>query len=204
LATLVESPYRCTFIHIPKTGGNTITAWLKKNFNTHVTKGKQHATLPQAQQIYQKDTGFTYCVVRNPWDYCVSWYTFKIYLCEAYIREVEADPQLENTKDRYNVAKQQATLQRLKEEGFEHWLKTFSRKQQWNWAKDCDHVMKLENLIHDFKVVQEKLNCYVPLGHINKTPNRIKNYRDYYTEQDSIDYVSQQYRQDIEQFNYAF
>jgi len=127
MAVLVREPYRCTFIHIPKNGGNTITDWLQKNCKAVVTKRNQHCKKAQAERLLEEDLGFTYCTVRNPWDWCVSWYSFKIYLADAYIKEVEHNPKLLNTKPKYNLEQQRNIKKNLESMGFENWLKKFSR-----------------------------------------------------------------------------
>ena len=79
MATLVNTPYKCTFIHIPKTAGNSVTDWLKDNTEALVTKRKQHATVAEVLEGNHslgpiRDLGWKFCIVRNPWDYMVSWY----------------------------------------------------------------------------------------------------------------------------------
>lgn len=208
MATIIEDPHRCTFIHIPKTGGNSITQWMTENFDVKITKRKQHATVSEVMQGNHSlgpvtDLGWKFCVVRNPWDYLVSWYTFKVMLCEKYIDMVENDPSLANLKkDKYNIELQQKELERLNQ-GFDWWIRQTGRKPQHYWAKDCDYIMKLENLNKDFKVVQKKLNCKIPLGHLNKTEGREKDYRKYYTKE-TREIVANQYAIDIETYNYQF
>lgn len=201
MATLVKQPYHCTFIHIPKTGGNSITDWLKANFNAQVSKGKQHANIIEAQTRLG-DLGFTYCTVRNPWDYAVSWYTFRIYLCKAYLKTAEENPELVKKKKKLNPEVNRQQLAEL-EKGFGYYLERMGRSQQHKWAGACDYVMKLENINEDFKVIQDKLNCHEPLGIANKTPNRTA-YRDYYTDQKLIDIVAEKFKDDIEVYGYEF
>jgi hypothetical protein len=55
----------------------------------------------------------------------------------------------------------------------------------------------------DFKEVQQRLNCFEPLGHLNKTRER-KDYKSYYTNQELIDIVAKKYSDDIREFNYDF
>ena len=211
MATIVKEPFKSTFIHIPKTGGNSITQWLVKNTKCMVTKRNQHATLNEV--IHGKhnqgpqdvnDLGFTFCVVRNPWDYMVSWYTFKVALCKTYIDIVNKNPELALRKKRkYNLEGNQAHLKYLEDLGFDGWVKKTGRKPQHYWAKDCDHVFKLENIHDDFKLIQEKANCFEPLETLNKTSER-KKYKEYYTSQESIDIVAKKYSIDINSYGYDF
>jgi hypothetical protein len=190
-----------TFIHIPKTGGNTITNWMRDNFDIEVSKRKQHADVAVAQERFG-NLGWTFCVVRNPWDYMVSWYTFKIYLCNAYIKNINEMPdKIVPEKEKWNLEIQKEKLKKL-EQGFEPWLIQTGVVEQHRWAKNCNYVMKIENLNEDFKKVQERLNCFVPLGFANKTPNRSR-YQDYYNSK-TKDIVYQNYKEDVTTYNYEF
>ena len=201
MATIVRHPYHCTFIHIPKTGGNSITNWMRDNFKIEVSKRKQHADVSQAQERFG-NLGWTFCVVRNPWDYMVSWYTFKIYLCNAYIKNINEMPEkIIPEKEKWTLELQQSRLQQL-EQGFEPWLAQTRVVEQNRWATNCNYVMKIENLNNDFKEVQERLDCFVPLGVANKTPDRTK-YQDYYNDK-TKDLVYKNYKVDIETYNYEF
>jgi len=62
--------------------------------------------------------------------------------------------------------------------------------------------MRYENLTEDFKVVQEKTNCFEPLGHHNKS-NRTK-YLDYYTNDDHINMVGEYFYKEIDYFKYEY
>lgn len=211
MATIIDEPVKCTFIHIPKTGGNSVTNWMMNNFDVRITKRRQHATITDAIEgnhslgkLQREDLGWTFCVIRNPWDYLVSWYTFKVMLCKKYIQDLQDNPKLqESRKDKYNLAKQKKQLDFL-HNGFEFWLRQTNRKPQHYWAKDCDYVMKLENIENEFKHVQKKLNCYISLKHLNKTEGREKDYRTYYEKQELIDIVAEKYRTDIINYNYNF
>ena len=202
MATMIKNPYHCTFIHIPKTGGNSITTWMQQNFKSVVTKRQQHATKKEAEQRFG-DLGWTFCVVRNPWDYMVSWYEFKKMLASSRIELLEKQPELQNNrKQKFNLEANRKSLTRL-EQGFDWWVRQTGRDNQYHWAKNVDYIMKLENLNNDFSIVQEKLGCDIPLGHLNKTRTRHKKYQEYYTPE-LVDVVSKKYKADIEKFGYEF
>jgi|SRR5210317_255500 len=210
MATIVTEPFCSTFIHIPKTGGNSITNWLKQNTKSQITKRHQHATVQEVCQgnhslgpMNREELGLTWCVVRNPWDYCASWYSFKIMLCKFYIVQIHKHPNMKNhRKEKWNLEFQQNKLKRL-ENGFVPWLKQTGVSPMYSWAKDCDKILKLENIVEDFKFIQNKMNCWEPLGHDNKTLDR-KKYQDYYTTQEAIDIVATKFKVDIETYNYDF
>ena len=210
MATIVTEPYNCTFIHIPKTGGNSITHWLKENTTAKVTKRKQHATVQGVLSgkhslgpVAIEDLGWKFCVVRNPWDYIVSWYTFEIMLCNFYIEKIQTDPTFKHpTKQKYNLELQQNKLKRLQDIGFEGFVKQTDKPSQHHWAKDCDYIIKIENMNQGFKEVQQRLNCFTPLPVKNKTINRTR-YQDYYTAE-LKDIVYKKYKLDISTYGYEF
>ena len=211
MATITTLPIKSTFIHIPKTGGNSVTEWLKANTTCSITKRKQHATVGDVINgnhslgpIPKESLGLIWCIVRNPWDYCASWYSFRIMMCKYNIAQINANPnKMSKTKEKWNLDWQKQNLDNL-QRGFLPWLKTTNkRKNCHHWAVDCDVVFKLENIQQDFKLIQEKMNCNLPLGHSNKTVDR-KKYKDYYTTQESIDIVARQFKVDIDTYGYDF
>lgn len=211
MSVIINEPFKCTFVHIPKCAGNSVSDWMRKNFNTKTTKRNQHATIGETLAgkhslgpFTIEDLGFTFCIVRNPWDYAVSWYTFKIRLCENYIKALEENPSLgNNRKEKYNKKIQENKLKRLQDLGFKNWARQTGVERQHNWAKDCDYIMRLENLTEDFQVIQKYLNCFEPLGHRNPTGRRTK-YQDYYQDQETIDIVAKKFKIDIETYGYSF
>ena len=200
---MINDPYHCTFIHIPKNAGNSVSDWMRQNFPTKTTKRKQHCDINTAYNLLG-NLGWKFCVIRNPWDYAVSWYTFKIDAAKVRINMVKNNPSLANShKEKYNVETQQQQIDRLEAEGFDGWLKRTSRGSQLLWAKNCDYWIRLENLSDDFKEVQTRLNCFESLGHSNKTRNRTS-YKDYYTSQELIDIVADKWKDDVDAFRYDF
>ena len=213
MAIIVESPYRCTFIHSPKNGGNSIAKWLLNNMHhAAVTKRKQHATVQTVINgghslgpINYADLGLIYGVVRNPWSFAVSWYTFKIGLCELYIKNMEDNPNLigKTHSHKFNWEYNHQRLKDLHAMGFLGWLKKTNVRPQIYWAKDYHYVMRLETLDTDFKFIQHKLGCYAPLTRENVTPRK-KHWKEYYTEQEAIDLVATKYKEDVMAFGYDF
>jgi|TARA_R110000803_G_scaffold163012_1_gene226696 chondroitin 4-sulfotransferase 11 len=215
MAVRVTHPINCTYIHIPKTAGNSITSWLKQTATTKVTKRNQHATVQEVLEgnhslgpMQMQDLGWKFCVVRNPWDYVVSWYTFEIRLCKQNIYRCETDTKWKHpTKEKYNLKFQQMRLKHLQDTGIKHFIENahnhrYLHMMQSEWASSCDYVMKLENINEDFVKIQEKLNCYTPLPVRNKTKSRIQ-YQEYYTSE-LIDTVYKMYKKDINTYKYQF
>jgi len=200
MATIVRDPLLSTFIHIPKTGGTSITDWLKENFNAQVSKGKKHCDIVGARN-YFGDIGFTYCVVRNPWDLAVSWYFFRGRRAQYRLDLHDSGERIYNGK----WGNRDYILRELDiyNQGFDNFiLNYYNRKSSYSIAKDCDYIMKLETLNEDFKYIQCLLNCNNPLPHLNST-ERNKDYQQYYNS-DTQRVIAEKYAEDIENFGYSF
>jgi hypothetical protein len=201
MAILIQEPNLCSFIHIPKTAGTSIEKWMSSNFSCKYTKGDKHCTVDVAKSKLG-NLGETFCVVRNPWDWCVSWYQFSFERAKRRLDFIENHniQQYPNIKEKYNKQHQIDTIKKY-ERGFEYWLTDFTKKPQLYWAQDVKCILKLETLKTDFKKIQNYTNCYSPLPFLNKS-NR-QSYKEYYTTT-TKKIVESRYIEDIETFNYKF
>lgn len=200
MATLINySKGRCTFIHIPKTGGNSVTNWLQTYFYAQVTKGKQHATVAETKERFGRKIGWTFCVVRNPWDWAVSWYEFRLMLYRYYLELARSG----KPRKGHTVESCRSHIERLESLGFTNWLKTAKLKTQHAWAKDVDIKLKLDNIEEDFMMIQEILKCRMPLPILNKNTQRQKNYRNYYSTY-TRDLLKEKLSIDIETYGFEF
>ena len=221
MAILVEEPYRCTFLHAPKTGGTSVNRWLQTNFTVEERSRVHddlphnirplklvHAPFPLAEYHLNYDLGWTFSTVRNPWDWAVSWYTFRLKQCRLKVERLLANPPPENVQAKrkdFNLAFQQERLAVL-EQGFEAWLRNphTAIEQQVVWYGGADYVMKFENLVEDFEEVQTRLQCFEPLQHLNKSRPAGTTYHSYYTSPDLVDIVAEKCDVDIALHNYTF
>ena len=183
-----------TFIHIPKTGGLSFRHWAfdhLKDFD--FTRDQEHSDLIQKHK-YWPNLGTTFTFVRNPYARLVSIYHF--------------------LGQRAEMSKK--TDQDFKEllifrKGFNHWIRNdveygdiwSKKKQQVDWFsnRQVDIILKIEEIDQDFKKIQELLNCYEPLPHINKSIH--DDYRSYY-DQETKKLVENLCRKDLERFGYDF
>lgn len=172
-----------TFFHMPKNAGSSIEKWLETNLDADVyLEDLRHAS-PDSLRPMFSDFGWSFCCVRNPWDRMVSWYNFfrgqgKIHTCFEDWMDASFDPSRHTAK----------------------YIKPINT--QMEFVNEVDYVMRYENLTEDFKVVQEKTNCFEPLGHHNKS-NRTK-YLDYYTNDDHINMVGEYFYKEIDYFKYEY
>jgi hypothetical protein len=221
MAILVEEPYRCTFLHAPKTGGTSVNRWLQTNFTVEERSRAQddlppvirplklvHAPFPLAEYHLNYDLGWTFSTVRNPWDWAVSWYTYRLKTVKARVESLRANPvppQVAERRRDFNLTFQEERLAVL-EQGFEAWLRDPGTRieQQVVWYGGADYVMRFENLVEDFEEVQNRLQCFEPLKHLNKSRPANTTYHSYYTSPDLVDLIAEKCDVDIALHNYTF
>lgn len=168
------------FIHIPKNAGTSIKHWMRDNFETCRLAGK-HAPYMRLIRKGYTDLGFSFCVVRNPWDRCVSSYHYQ--KSKEMKRGMTEFPTFDAWMNQIN--------------SYGHYIFAPQHRK----TAGVEYIMKYENLIDDFVHVQEKLKCYQPLNTINFSKHG--KYTEYYTK-NLIDMVYQNCKQDIKQFNYEY
>lgn len=181
------------FIHISKAGGTSIRNWIKDNFQAQKIAQK-HCRIDRV--ILKKinfDLHFT--TVRNPFARVHSWYWYHV-----------QGGQYDKIPDKWPHWKEAA------DRGFDWWIKnsdkTGSTKSSIWWSQKSfidvnlpNIVCKLENITHDFKQVQDYLNCYEPLPTTN-TSNHGHYRKDYNTETRKI--IEAHFKDDLNFFNYDF
>jgi hypothetical protein len=190
---VIVSEYNSVFVHIPKTGGTSIQRWLLDNTNANVTKGLKHHSLDLLEQRYGK-FDFSFTAVRNPWDWCVSWYFFRR---DRALRRIK-NPK---TKGKFNNEYNRKILEDF-EKGFDYFIKNTNLKSQSYRVQGVDYIIKLENIHKDIIPIKEKFFIESELPYLNKS-TREKDYRHYYTNA-SKNIVAEKFNDDINKFDYEF
>lgn len=77
---MLHSPTRrLIFVHIPKTGGNSIKALLRAHLTDVEKIGKQHDLAAwHCRELPDWEGCFKFAVVRNPWDRLLSWHSYMV------------------------------------------------------------------------------------------------------------------------------
>lgn len=208
---MVSHKYKCIFVHIPKTGGQSIESvflhrhgltWADRHplllrKNDDLERGPErlaHMTISEylkynyvSQQFFDKY--FKFAVVRNPWDRLVSEYAF---------RQRRGEIRSGRTFKSW-VSK----LGKFKAVDIERHI-----KPQYDYIHDTsgkllvDYIGKFENYGFSFNFICDRLSMYdCVLPHKNKSVHA--HYTEYY-DQDTVDLVSEVYAKDIELFKYKY
>ena len=198
------------FVHLYKTGGTSIRRRLEKydsSYNVlHWAKSKltknpvltspiahKHAKAKTIRgilgpEIY--DNYYSFCFVRNPWDWQVSLYHYIVR---------GGDPNNQHN-DIING------FQNFTE--YIHWRCAEDVHFQMDYVQDengkqiVDYIGRMENLNEDFKKICQHLDLDVEdLPHLNKSVS--KKYQEFYTPE-TRDLVYNAYQPDIDFFGYEF
>ena len=188
-----------TFLHVPKTAGKSISAYIMKHSkNAKTLHHSSHATLKEMQAL-GADLGTTFAVFRNPYSRAVSLYRF---LFEVDIRKITS----ETTEYFHKVPdfSWHDTLLR------EHGLLTFEefcKKLPWmplgieqHHYMPVGQILRMEKLDTEFKFIQTMLQTNEPLYKFNSTNNT--NWQRYYTKQ-TQEIIYETYSEDFKLLNYS-
>ena len=196
--TIISDDKKFIFVHIPKTGGTSISSVLKEYSEPHnikkwyVRSSSNHLTSEKI--VAQLENPSTYCkfaVVRNPFDLCVSIWAYKI---------MSGWPQNVGFKEFMLFAHNHQKHPQLKA------IRPLFDGGQTSWThikgkQVVDVILKFENLKEDFKKVTERLGLVdVCLPKLNQTSHR--HFSSYY-DKETIQLVQQTFCHDWDTFGYS-
>lgn len=201
---MISESKKFIFIHIPKTGGNSITTALKQytddglkfvRFDGEVYNGisvynsknrivKKHSLLSEYEDYYDLDGYFIFTVIRNPFDRMLSWYFYE-----------------KKEWDRDNFNRFLLSIDPKKDYRFSSQKKYVLRK---DGTDGIDHRIHFDNLQEGFDeiCVIKDIPCS-KLLHVNKSRNSEVDYHDFYDDF-SVDMVTQLYGDDLDYFRYKY
>jgi hypothetical protein len=199
-SNMISSEKKFLFIHVPKTGGNSIQNILKDySEDKIVTKEKyqdgverfgirneecnfaKHSSLSHYKKILDKETYyglFKFATIRNPWDMMISHYFsfhrgVKQWNRKSFTKLVNKVKLL-----RYYITERYIFLDVLDK------IKKKNILSKKKLDADIDFIMRFENLDDDFKLLCEKIDIpYKPLLKRNISINKRQHYSYYYDEE---------------------
>ena len=209
---MVNHKCKFIFVHIPKTGGTSIEAYLYSIFKNnsfkdsnrlqkggYIPKHKlfaQHATLKQLKNELNVpvDDYFKFTVCRNPFERAVSDY----FWCSRLLQTPKPFKDYLLVRNGYEKLNH---LESNKGRG-DHFYTQFEFIEI-NGRSKIDFIIRFENLQKDFNIVCGKLKIpHHNLPHNNRSKNR-KHYTEYYDDE-TREIVAKKFAKDIEFFGYKF
>ena len=209
---MLSTKFKCIFVHIPKTGGQSIEhvflklhnlSWEERaplllRHNPNPELGPERLAHLKAEEYikcnYISENEFVeyfkFAFVRNPWARLVSEYHYKKYDQKYTFREFVLNglPKESSYRDSYRHI-----------------------EPQYNFVHDSNgklivnFIGKFENFQSDFQQVCYRLGFQnIELPHVNKSSYKKSiDYREYY-DNETMEIVENIYEKDIETFNYVF
>jgi hypothetical protein len=230
---IIDHKLNLIFIAVPKTGSTSIHFFLKnvlsvntiyittnKNFfKKNIALTKHSSSLDIKNMIHDYDSYHTFAVVRNPYDWCVSWYTsWGSGVDSWYLRVKEREAEVKGllTDEMKRIAHPYGNMT------FEEFLKDFKyiveveqldRLTDENGKIIVDTIIRYENLETEFLSLLDKLNINystdprvldLGLSRENVSSERgNRDYREFYNA-DTKRLVEEYQMKTIKHFNYKF
>lgn len=183
MSFLINHKFKWSFVHIPKTGGTSITNVLRQIDGTEVLAGHDSVRLIKDYKDY-----FIFTFVRNPFTRLTSAFeherrkgnhdiSFDVFLKTVNKKELWMLPQTYFIGD----------------------------------GSIINYIGKYENFENDLNFILKKLDCNLKIPHVNRNPiynrhpnlNQEKYYKFFYDISWMKDWVRETYKDDFKIFNYA-
>lgn len=193
------------FVHIPKTGGRSITRTGKSNnlkwgYYYWKTQNINLWHVPYIMHKYPANPANCFAVIRNPYERIISAYKFKFkksYSIEhlnrwVLLELIEMNNLLFDISNNIDKLKKKLTIHLLPQHYFTHDL---------NYNQVVDNLIQFDNLKEEFETLMEKYDSDIKLQiHIGKASD------DEYTENslsiENVLLINSIYRKDFELYNF--
>jgi len=214
---MVSHKYKCIFIHLPKTGGESIFSL----FDDSDSEIPKHANARQIRAYLGEklwNEYYKFAFVRNPWDQAVSMYFHlrKPLYQKKRILEKYGSAVL-NPINACHVACEKSFTGYCEEIFKNHQIQQEASQANWpvshyapfhDWISDeegnilVDYVGRFEEISENMKEVLSVLGKGGELM-VNKNKSRHRHYS-YYYNQETIELIRSHYVKDINSFGYSF
>lgn len=201
----ISHKYKSIFIHIQKTGGNSVEDVFKSKDRKLIRRIEiapenlrtKHCYISDIENVIDKEVFKNYtkfCIVRNPFDRLVSWYSMFKHQTGVKNTVMEAvNEHCSSFKD-FIMLPNEGLFRRFYVNQFDYI--TVDDKI------GVDEILRFESLEKDFNTFKKKVNLKTSLPHKNKSI-REESYRKYFN--DTLkEIVYNRFQKDFDFFSYSF
>jgi hypothetical protein len=197
------------FVHIPKTGGTTIQKICQKSTNikfkkiNYIVVDKVYnghlPTRPLAYK-YPRNEHEYFSIVRNPWDWYVSWFS---YLDQKNRFDTDFRREIKQIEEGFPTFLKFISTNR-NNLVFENGFKKYAQFVNWCSFDDkiIDNIFRLEDLKENPFLIKDKIGLDVAFNKQYNTSSHAPYYE--YYDNKTIDIVFDMHKEDIETFNFEF
>jgi len=180
---MLSLKYKYIFIHVPKTGGNSIKQMLKENDESYdIDIG--HDTMNKALKNHLDKIDYKKIfVIRNPYDRIISFY--------FYSKKCKPNEGLFN-KDEF-----MQFLERRRS-----YLKTQTERVNYKGEIDKTYMIRYENFEEDFRRVMK--NFGFEFGELIKINTTTHKHYSYYYDNHMKKLIKSMFQEDLDNFGYEF
>lgn len=204
----ISYKYKCIFVHIPRTGGHTISAVLDHRRNKEDDKVSRHAFPKNYLEFFPKEWNsyFKLTFVRNPWDRVVSAWTRTRGQSNYLVKDKQNINNDNWFKDNLYKEFNEFVSMKLKED---YKKGHFKPQELWLFRKpnklyEYNFIGRFENFENEIKRFVSLIDIDYDVSKISKlAPSNKRNYTEYYNKK-SIDIVYNLYKKEIEFLGYEF
>jgi hypothetical protein len=193
--------YKYHFIHIPKNGGNSVRAALRKRGDVSMSRPYHYRHKDIADEVGRNLQFF--CIIRNPWSRTASRYVFARQNAREWATDDPRKQYIEKAGFE-NFVRDQEVFD-IPEHPGQPWMGPMnSWFNQLEWIRNEDNevvcdCLRLENLQED---ISTYFGNFIALPRANVTKERY-DYRQMYTDE-LIDLVARTFEEDVSHFGFTF
>jgi len=206
---MINVSHKFIYVGVPKTGTTSIETFIKKNYKILPSCQSKHWPISLHEPEYLDY--FKFAFVRNPWDWVVSWFSYKEeqgkWGCISSKNSIDSSKKskfkkwlFETFKENEKLKKENSSLN--KSLCYRPLYLSQSEYISIGGELKMDFIGRFESLQKDFDFVCEKLKIYN-----NILDFRNKSFHDHYSsyyDRETVDFVKEKYKDDVNNFNYAF
>lgn len=201
---MINVSHKFIYIGVPKTGTTSIETFIKQNYKILPSCQSKHWPISLHDPEYLDY--FKFAFVRNPWDWVVSWFSYREEPSPTFTTPSSAIKAkfkrwlFETFKENEKLKKENSSLN--KSLCYRPLYLSQSEYISIGGELKMDFIGRFESLQKDFDFVCDKLKIY---NHILDVRN--KSWHDHYSlyyDDESFNFVKEKYKDDIDNFNYSF